>query len=287
MVVGPRPTGATFAWKMTAGTLYRSALRAELAPLGLAWDIRRNGLSELRDVPRVVLRAFSKRRSDIEAAMEERGSTSAVAAANAALATRARKPEEAMSADVLRERWLEQLADIEVTDKEAETRRATVEDVTAGIGAETMPVPGAADLEEVFGILAGERGVSLDDWDIDEAHLSDARIPAARTLPVTLLASTFTRRDAMSALARAFDVTPDEAAELTARFLVREGVVRVIADPEAGPERIRLRGGQVVARHQRRPALHNGRALGFRATHRCFRHRRDRRRDRSGRSRAG
>jgi len=32
---------------MTAGTLYRSGLRAELAPLGLGWDIRRNGLSEL------------------------------------------------------------------------------------------------------------------------------------------------------------------------------------------------------------------------------------------------
>lgn len=235
-----------FTWKMTAGTLYRSALRAEVAPLGLAWDIRRNGLSELSDVPRVVLQAFSKRRSDIEAAMEERGSTSAVAAAKAALATRARKPEEAMSTDVLRERWLEQLADIEVTDKDLETRRATVEDVTAGLGAETMPVPGVADLEEVFGILAGERGVSLDDWDIDEAHHSDARIPAVRALPVTLLASTFTRRDAMSALARAFDVTPDEAVELTARFLEREGVVRVIADPEAGPERIRLRGGQVV-----------------------------------------
>ena len=40
-----------FAWKMTAGALYRSALRAELAPLGLAWDIRRNGLSELRGRP--------------------------------------------------------------------------------------------------------------------------------------------------------------------------------------------------------------------------------------------
>ena len=62
-----------FAWKMTAGTLYRSALRAELAPLGLAWDIRRNGLSELRDVPKAILRAFSKRRVDIEAAMDATG----------------------------------------------------------------------------------------------------------------------------------------------------------------------------------------------------------------------
>ena len=62
---------------MAAGALYRSALRAELAPLGLAWDIRRNGLSEVRDIPKAVLRAFSKRRVDIEAAMDARGTASA------------------------------------------------------------------------------------------------------------------------------------------------------------------------------------------------------------------
>ena len=99
-----------FAWKMTAGTLYRSALRAELAPLGLAWDIRRNGLSELRDVPKAVLRAFSKRRTDIEAAMEKRG------AARRSPQPRPLRsplepasPERRIAADVLRDRWLEQL----------------------------------------------------------------------------------------------------------------------------------------------------------------------------------
>ncbi len=235
-----------FSWKMTAGTLYRSALRAELAPLGLAWDIRRNGLSELRDVPKAVLRAFSKRRTDIEQAMEERGSTSAVAAANAALATRARKPGEALSADVMRTGWLEQLGDIELPDGEGGTRMATVEDLTAGLSAETAIPLDSADLEEVFRILAGERGASLDDWDIDDAHISDSGIPVTRALPVTLLGSTFTRRDAMSFLARAFDVTPEEAAALTARFLEREGVVRVLADPDAGPEHIRTRSGHVV-----------------------------------------
>jgi conjugative relaxase-like TrwC/TraI family protein len=235
-----------FAWKMTAGTLYRSALRAELAPLGLDWDIRRNGLSELRDVPKSVLRAFSKRRTDIEQAMEERGSTSAVAAANAALATRARKPGEALSVDVMRAGWLEQLGNIELPDGEGGTRKATVEDVTAGLVDETVTSFGPAEVEEVFRILAGERGASLDDWEIDEQHLADSGAPGIRALPVTLLGSTFTRRDAMSALARAFDVTPDEAAALTARFLEREGVVRVLADPGAGPEHIRTRSGHVV-----------------------------------------
>ena len=81
-----------YAWKMTAGTLYRSALRAELAPLGLAWDVRRNGLSELRDIPKAILRAFSKRRVDIEAAMDARGARRQRRAETAALATRQRKP---------------------------------------------------------------------------------------------------------------------------------------------------------------------------------------------------
>lgn len=64
-----------YAWQKTAGTMYQSALRAELAPLGPAWRVRRNGLGELRDIPKIALRAFSRRRTDIEEAMEERGLT--------------------------------------------------------------------------------------------------------------------------------------------------------------------------------------------------------------------
>ena len=50
-------------------------------------------------------------------------------------------------------------------------------------------------------------------------------------MPVTLLGSTFSRRDALSAVARAFDVTPEEAVALTADLLERDTVVRVLADP--------------------------------------------------------
>jgi conjugative relaxase-like TrwC/TraI family protein len=39
-----------YAWQKTAGALYQSALRAELAPLGLRWQVRRNGLGELADI---------------------------------------------------------------------------------------------------------------------------------------------------------------------------------------------------------------------------------------------
>ncbi len=235
-----------FTWKMTGGTLYRSALRAELAPLGLAWDIRRNGLSELRDVPKSVLRAFSTRRVDIEQAMEERGSTSAAAAAKAALATRIRKPAGSTATELLREGWVEQLGAIEVPDGSGGRRPASVDDLTAALGREASVTPGPQEVEDVFGVLAGEKGVSLDDWEIDEHQLADTNAPASRALPVTLLGSTLTRRDAISAVARAFDVTPDEAAALTGRFLERDGVVRVIADPDAGTEHVRTRSGHVV-----------------------------------------
>jgi conjugative relaxase-like TrwC/TraI family protein len=235
-----------FTWKMTAGALYRSALRAELAPLGLAWDVRRNGLSELRDVPKTVLRAFSKRRVDIEVAMDARGATSQKAAETAALDTRERKPTCGTGVDVMREDWSEQLATVDLPDGAGGMRLAGVDDLTAALGRETSAAPGPAEVEEVFRVLAGEHGVSLDDWEIDEQHLSDSGAPGARALPVTLLGSTFTRRDAMSAVARAFDVTPDEATALTARFLEKESVVRVLADPEAGTEHIRTRSGHLV-----------------------------------------
>ncbi len=75
----------------TAGTLYQAALRHELRELGLAWAVRDNGLAELADVPHRVLRAFSRRRVEIEQAMAEHGSTSRAGAQAATLATRKAK----------------------------------------------------------------------------------------------------------------------------------------------------------------------------------------------------
>ncbi|MGO8863476.1 MAG: AAA family ATPase, partial [Acidimicrobiales bacterium] len=239
-----------FAWKMTAGALYRSAMRAELAPLGLAWDIRRNGLSELRDVPKTILRAFSKRRVDIEAAMDARGTASQRAAETAALDTRQGKPAGGSQVDVLREGWMQQLVAIDLPDGAGGTRPAGVDDLTAALGREAPAAPDPAAVEEVFRVLVGEQGVSLDDWEIDEQHLADSGAPGTRAMPVTLLGSSFSRRDAISAVARAFDVTPDEAVDLTARFLDRDGVVRVLADRDVdlsdGTEHIRTRSGHVV-----------------------------------------
>jgi conjugative relaxase-like TrwC/TraI family protein len=80
-----------YAQAKTAGTLYQAALRHELRELGLAWAVRDNGLAELAGVPHRVLRAFSRRRVEIEAAMAERGSTSRAGAQAATLATRKAK----------------------------------------------------------------------------------------------------------------------------------------------------------------------------------------------------
>ena len=118
-------------------------------------------------------------------------------------------------------------------------------------------------------------------------HISDSGTPVTRALPVTLLGSTFTRRDAMSSLARAFDVTPEEAAALTARFLEREGVVRVLADPDAGPEHIRTRSGHVVRATSGDRRYTTTELLAAEQRIIAFRGRTDWRRNRSGRPRDG
>jgi hypothetical protein len=152
-----------YLWQKASGTPYQSALRAELRPLGLAWHVRRNGLGELRDIPKTILRAFSHRRADIEASMEQRGSTSAKAAEITALATRQRKPARMTSAGQLHEGWTAQLAAIEVPDVDGGNRPASVDELTSALGNEQATSPGREDTEGILRVLAGEKGVSLDD----------------------------------------------------------------------------------------------------------------------------
>jgi len=98
-----------FAHKMDAGAVYQSHLRAEITDrLGFEWNTPRNGLAELAGIPAGVLRAFSRRRTEIEAVLAVRGETSAAAAATATLATRHAKRD--INPDVLREEWVERAA---------------------------------------------------------------------------------------------------------------------------------------------------------------------------------
>jgi conjugative relaxase-like TrwC/TraI family protein len=235
-----------FTWKMTGGALYRSALRSELEPLGLAWQVRHNGLSELRDIPEPILRAFSKRRHDIEQAMDQRGTSSAAAAVKAALATRDRKPAGSIAEDVLRTAWTEQLSMIEIPDAEGGTRLATVDDLTAILGQEVALPHGRVEIDAVLQVLAGEHRVSVDDWDLADHEHPELGTPDSRALPLTLLNSTFTRREAICGVARAFDVTPDQALALTAELLERDGVLRVLGGTDVRSDQIRTRTGQIV-----------------------------------------
>ena len=80
-----------YAHAKTAGYLYEARLRALLTrELGVEWTPVRNGIADIDGVPPTVLRAFSRRRADIEAELERRGASSAAAAQVAALADPAR-----------------------------------------------------------------------------------------------------------------------------------------------------------------------------------------------------
>src|ERR687897_1078848 len=76
----------------TAGYLYQSHLRAELSrELGVGWREVHRGAAEIAGVSDETLRAFSRRRREIEARMAERGGASRRSAEIAALETRRRK----------------------------------------------------------------------------------------------------------------------------------------------------------------------------------------------------
>ena len=76
----------------TAGFVYQAVLRSELTErLGVGWTRREHGVGEIAGVPAEVLRAFSRRRVEIEAELERVGASGRTAAQTAALATRRSK----------------------------------------------------------------------------------------------------------------------------------------------------------------------------------------------------
>ncbi len=97
-----------YAHAKTAGYLYQAHLRWELTRrLGVEWTaMRRGGTADIEGISRDVIRAFSRRRAQIEARMHERGEHSSRAAATATLDTRPSK-DHATSTDDLRTEWRE------------------------------------------------------------------------------------------------------------------------------------------------------------------------------------
>ena len=101
--------------KMLLGALYRSELAGELAKLGYGIEkTHADGRFEIAGVSRDIIKAFSTRRAEIEAAMEARGFGSTARnqhfARRAALMTRAHKRD--VDKGELRETWAKQAADL-------------------------------------------------------------------------------------------------------------------------------------------------------------------------------
>ncbi len=91
----------------TGGYLYQAQLRAELTRrLGVEWGPVRRGQADLAGIPPGVLRAFSRRRAELEQRMAERGERSSRAAQVAALDTRQAK-DYSVAAESLGEEWRE------------------------------------------------------------------------------------------------------------------------------------------------------------------------------------
>ncbi len=121
MVLGPdrkwraMANEGLYASKMLLGALYRSELAGELATLGYGIErTHSDGRFEIAGVPRETIEAFSTRRAEIEAAMEERGlggtAENQHLARRAALMTRAAKRD--VDRDELRGTWAKQAADL-------------------------------------------------------------------------------------------------------------------------------------------------------------------------------
>jgi conjugative relaxase-like TrwC/TraI family protein len=189
------------------GYVYQAHLRHLLSQrLGVRWAAVRNGWAEIEGVPEPVIRAFSKRRDEIEEMVAEAGYSSARAHQAATLETR-RAKEYGVEAATLEARWR----------GEAEA---------LGFGAEQMAacfdrpsVVTEPDVDEVFGELAGAHGL-------------------------TRQASTFERKDVVEALAEKMGAAATAARidELTDRFLASPRVV-VLAPQAGNVERVHRRGG--------------------------------------------
>ncbi len=139
-----------YAHAKTAGYLYEARLRSLLTrELGVSWGPVRNGIADVDGVPAGVLRAFSRRRADIEAELERRGASSAGAAQIAALATR-RAKDYGVTPEQLVPEWRRRASELGLDA-----------DVVRGLMARERPAPLQADqLEEIADRLAGPNGLT-------------------------------------------------------------------------------------------------------------------------------
>lgn len=139
----------------SAGFLYQAHLRQVLArTLGVRWGDVRNGWAEIDGVPGDVIRAFSKRRDEIEEVIAESGYTSARAHEAATLATRKAK-QYGVNPQALAQAWRDEAAALGFGPDE----------VAACFGRDSASVTSLApvepmDAEALFDWLGGPDGLT-------------------------------------------------------------------------------------------------------------------------------
>jgi conjugative relaxase-like TrwC/TraI family protein len=208
----------------TAGYLYEARLRSRLTErLRVEWTPVRNGIADVEGVPAEVLRAFSRRRAEIEAELLRRGESSAAAARMATLSTRQRK-DYGVVPEQLIDGWRTRAAELGF-DREA--------------------------LRAVLGRRPGREPQRPGQWERAFARL-------AAPSGLTRRRTTFAPRDAVQALCEAIpagtDVSVAEFEAAAEEFVASEVVVPVLdGDGGQAAPSIRLRDGRLVwARTDRR-----------------------------------
>jgi conjugative relaxase-like TrwC/TraI family protein len=201
-----------YAHAKTAGYLYEARLRAELTrTLGVGWTPIRNGIADVAGVPRPVLRAFSRRRQEIEAELARHGASSAAAAQAAALSTR-RSKDRLVDPQRLMPEWRERAASLGFDDDEMD----------CVFGRQTTPELSVDSVREVADELAGPGGL-------------------------THRVSSFSRRDVVRAwcerLPAGADVSSARAERLADRFLASPRAVALVGTSRPPADVVRIRRG--------------------------------------------
>ncbi len=236
-----------------AGVLYQAHLRHLLQErLGVEWDDVHHGWAEVQGVPTQVIRAFSKRRDEIEGIVAEAGYSSARALQAATLASRRAKDRDTDPVQLL-DRWRAE-ADALGFDADAIARclgRGGTADLDREALLDTLASPEgltkhAASFTrgEVVEAIAERSGAALDARSVDA--LADRFLASARVVPISASGATeYVRRrgDAVERdLGRIRFTTPD-LIRMEAELLAWSGSTR--GDHDVSPEIV----DEVLDRH--------------------------------------
>jgi conjugative relaxase-like TrwC/TraI family protein len=204
-----------YAHARTASFVYQAVLRSELTrSVGVEWSPVRKGIAEVVGLRRRVLAGFSRRRAEIEAALDQRGTSGARAAEAAALATRRPKDPASVARELTGE-WRTRAAELGLGRDE----------LALITGRSRSKEPGAREWDRIFERLAGITGL-------------------------TRRRATFTRDEVLQAVcemlppgARVDRASLEAAAD---RFLASEHVIALVVDEPREGEAFRRRDGRVL-----------------------------------------